>query len=130
MRTNLCNRKYFASPDNLAKLLGQPTETTCRQRAAERLELQTDVTYAVKVIARCAVTLTSILLACIPFSVIAWVTFSGGSLPSASARRSDCGRSSRILCPDLIVLAERSICIGDAVTVGGGISGIVLRVHA
>ena len=93
-----------------------------------RLELQTDATYAIKVIARYAVTLVGVLVACnilgLRWSDVQWLVAAlgvglGFGLQEIVAN----------FVSGLIVLAERPIRIGDVVTVGG-VSGKVARIHA
>ena len=94
----------------------------------QRLEMQTDATYAVKVIARYAVTLVGVLLACsilgIRWGDVQWLVAAlgvglGFGLQEIVAN----------FVSGLIVLAERPIRIGDVVTVGN-VSGTVSRIHA
>ena len=94
----------------------------------QRLEIQTDATYAVKVIARYAVTLVGVLLAFsllgIRWNDVQWLVAAlgvglGFGLQEIVAN----------FVSGLIVLAERPIRIGDVVTVGN-ISGTVSRIHA
>ena len=93
-----------------------------------RLELQTDATYAIKVIARYAVTLVGVVVACnilgLRWSDVQWLVAAlgvglGFGLQEIVAN----------FVSGLIVLAERPIRIGDVVTVGG-VSGTVARIHA
>jgi potassium efflux system protein len=94
----------------------------------QRLQMQTDATYAVKVIARYAVTLVGVLLAFsllgIRWNDVQWLVAAlgvglGFGLQEIVAN----------FVSGLIVLAERPIRIGDVVTVGN-ISGTVSRIHA
>ena len=93
-----------------------------------RLELQTDATYAIKVVARYAVTLVGVVVACnilgLRWSDVQWLVAAlgvglGFGLQEIVAN----------FVSGLIVLAERPIRIGDVVTVGG-VSGTVARIHA
>ncbi len=94
----------------------------------QRFEMQTDATYAIKVIARYAVTIVGVLLACsilgIRWGDVQWLVAAlgvglGFGLQEIVAN----------FVSGLIVLAERPIRIGDVVTVGG-VSGTVARIHA
>ncbi len=94
----------------------------------QRLEVQTDATYAIKVITRYAVTIVGVLLACsllgIRWNNVQWLVAAlgvglGFGLQEIVAN----------FVSGLIVLAERPIRIGDVVTVGN-ISGTVARIHA
>ncbi len=94
----------------------------------QRLEMRTDATYAVKVIARYAVTLVGVLLACsilgVRWSDVQWLVAAlgvglGFGLQEIVAN----------FVSGLIVLAERPIRIGDVVSVGN-ISGTVFRIQA
>jgi potassium efflux system protein len=94
----------------------------------QRFEMQTDATYAIKVIARYAVTIVGVLLACnilgIRWGDVQWLVAAlgvglGFGLQEIVAN----------FVSGLIVLTERPIRIGDVVTVGG-VSGTVARIHA
>ena len=94
----------------------------------QRLEMQSDANYAIKVIARYAITLAGVLLACnllgIRWGDVQWLVAAlgvglGFGLQEIVAN----------FVSGLIVLAERPIRIGDVVTVGN-VSGTVLRIHA
>ena len=94
----------------------------------QRLEMKADATYAVKVIARYAMTIAGVLLACsilgIRWSDVQWLVAAlgvglGFGLQEIVAN----------FVSGLIVLAERPIRIGDIVTVGT-VSGTVSRIHA
>ena len=94
----------------------------------QRLEVQTDATYAIKVITRYAVTIVGVLLACsllgVRWNDVQWLVAAlgvglGFGLQEIVAN----------FVSGLIVLAERPIRIGDVVTVGS-ISGTVARIHA
>ena len=94
----------------------------------QRLAMQSDANYAIKVIARYAVTLVGVLLACnilgIRWGDVQWLVAAlgvglGFGLQEIVAN----------FVSGLIVLAERPIRIGDVVTVGN-VSGTVLRIHA
>ncbi len=94
----------------------------------QRLEMQTDANYAVKVMTRYAVTLVGVLLACnllgIRWGDVQWLVAAlgvglGFGLQEIVAN----------FVSGLIVLAERPIRIGDVVTVGN-VSGTVARIHA
>ena len=93
-----------------------------------RLEMQNDATYAIKVIARYAVALAGVLLACnilgIRWGDVQWLVAAlgvglGFGLQEIVAN----------FVSGLIVLTERPIRIGDVVTVGG-VSGTVARIRA
>ena len=119
----------------LALVVGVVTAVVVRNIGAlldivllQRLEMQTDATYAVKVIARYAVTIVGVLLACsllgIRWNDVQWLVAAlgvglGFGLQEIVAN----------FVSGLIVLAERPIRIGDVVTVGN-ISGTVSRIHA
>ncbi len=119
----------------LAIVVGAVTAVVVRNIGAlldivllQRLEMQTDATYAVKVIARYVVTLVGVLLACsilgIRWGDVQWLVAAlgvglGFGLQEIVAN----------FVSGLIVLAERPIRIGDVVTVGN-VSGTVLRIHA
>jgi potassium efflux system protein len=94
----------------------------------QRFEMQTDATYAIKVITRYAFALVGILLACdilgLRWNDVQWLVAAlgvglGFGLQEIVAN----------FVSGLIVLAERPIRIGDVVTVGG-ISGTVARIRA
>ena len=94
----------------------------------QRFEMQSDATYAIKVIARYAVSIVGVLIACnilgIRWGDVQWLIAAlgvglGFGLQEIVAN----------FVSGLIVLAERPIRIGDVVTVGG-VSGTVARIHA
>lgn len=119
----------------LATIVGVVTAVLVRNLGAlldivllQRLEIQTDATYAVKVIGRYVVTMIGILVACnilgIAWSDVQWLIAAlgvglGFGLQEIVAN----------FVSGLIVLAERPIRIGDVVTVGG-VSGKVASIHA
>jgi potassium efflux system protein len=94
----------------------------------QRLELQTDATYAIKVIASYTVAAAGLLLACnilgIRWGDVQWLVAAlgvglGFGLQEIVAN----------FVSGLIMLAERPVRIGDVVTVGS-VSGTVSRIHA
>jgi potassium-dependent mechanosensitive channel len=93
-----------------------------------RLEVQTDATYAIKVIARYAVTAVGLLIACdilgIRWGDVQWLVAALGVGLGFGLQEIVANFVSGI-----IVLAERPIRIGDVVTVGG-VSGTVARIRA
>jgi potassium efflux system protein len=119
----------------LALVIGVVTAVLVRNIGAlldivllQRLEMQSDANYAIKVVARYAITLVGVLLACnllgIRWGDVQWLVAAlgvglGFGLQEIVAN----------FVSGLIVLAERPIRIGDVVTVGN-VSGTVLRIHA
>ncbi len=94
----------------------------------QRFEMQTDATYAIKVIARYGVAIVGLLLACnilgLRWSDVQWLVAALGVGLGFGLQEIVANFVSGI-----IVLAERPIRIGDVVTVGT-VSGTVSRIQA